>query len=208
MTLSNICSTMEMDIFHKINKDAYERRLHFLILSGIITLMKRILAQKGRRHMNRVLDVARYVVNYSNQQNYGVSNLKLQKLLYLAQAYFLLNNRGRCFSERIEAWDFGPVVPEAYHEFKRFGSGNIPTIDRYWEADTAQARVYQKEYREEAIPPEDRKLISEVVDNFKDYSATALVKLTHNQTPWCDAYVPGLNREIEPDSIQRYFSHE
>lgn len=179
-----------------------------MAMSGIITLMKQILMQQRRRHMNRVLDVARYIVNYSNQQNYGVSNLKLQKLLYLAQAYFLLNNRGRCFSESIEAWDFGPVVPEAYHEFKRFGSGNIPVIDWYWEEDIAQSRIYQKEYHEETIPAEDRKLISEVVDNFKDYSATALVKLTHNQSPWCDAYVPGQNKKIDPDSIQRYFSHE
>lgn len=29
-----------------------------------------------------VLDVARYVVNYSNEKDYGISNLKLQKVLY------------------------------------------------------------------------------------------------------------------------------
>ena len=30
-----------------------------------------------------VLDVARYIINYSNEKNYSISNLKLQKLLYL-----------------------------------------------------------------------------------------------------------------------------
>ena len=30
----------------------------------------------------KVLDVARYIINYSNKMEYGISNLKLQKLLY------------------------------------------------------------------------------------------------------------------------------
>lgn len=29
-----------------------------------------------------VMDVARYTVNYCNEKNYGISNLKLQKMLY------------------------------------------------------------------------------------------------------------------------------
>lgn len=30
-----------------------------------------------------VLEVCRHVINYSNEQGYGISNLKLQKVLYL-----------------------------------------------------------------------------------------------------------------------------
>lgn len=29
-----------------------------------------------------VLDVSRYVINYSNEKDSGISNLKLQKILY------------------------------------------------------------------------------------------------------------------------------
>lgn len=36
-----------------------------------------------------VLEVSRHIINYSNRMRYGVSNLKLQKLLYFVQAYFL-----------------------------------------------------------------------------------------------------------------------
>lgn len=38
-----------------------------------------------------VLEVCRHVINYSNEQDYGISNLKLQKVLYLIQAYFLID---------------------------------------------------------------------------------------------------------------------
>ena len=39
--------------------------------------------------MYNALDVSRYIINYSNDKNYGISNLKLQKILYFVQAYFL-----------------------------------------------------------------------------------------------------------------------
>ena len=34
----------------------------------------------------KVLDVCRFVINYSNERDYGISNLKLQKVLYFIQA--------------------------------------------------------------------------------------------------------------------------
>ena len=76
-----------------------------------------------------VLDICRHVINFSNDKDYGISNLKLQKVLYFIQAYFLISTNEKCFKERIEAWDFGPVVPEAYREYKQFGSGDIPSIE-------------------------------------------------------------------------------
>lgn len=30
------------------------------------------------------------------------------------------------FFDTIEAWDFGPVVPNVYHTFKMYGGGQIP----------------------------------------------------------------------------------
>ena len=161
--------------------------------------------QKRGRDMNRVLDVARYIINYSNEKGYGISNLKLQKLLYLVQAFFLINSHGQqtCFNAIIEAWDFGPVVPDVYHEFKRYGGGDIPAIRTYLEG--SDNSFYWATFDENIIPAEDRQLISDVVDNFKDYSATALVRLTHNQDPWIQAYHSGENNEITVPSIRDYF---
>lgn len=39
------------------------------------------------------LDVSQYVIKYSNEQDYGISNLKLQKILYFIQAYFLIEKK-------------------------------------------------------------------------------------------------------------------
>jgi uncharacterized phage-associated protein len=56
-----------------------------------------------------VLDLCRHVINYSNDNDYGISNLKFQKARYFIQVYFLTNKKDRtpCFDEKIEAWSFG-----------------------------------------------------------------------------------------------------
>lgn len=149
----------------------------------------------------RVLDVSRYVIQYSNEKKYRVSNLKLQKLLYFIQASFLLGDR-LCFKEKIEAWNFGPVVPEVYRAYRQYASTSIPTVDY----DIVGYEYVAKESIH--IAEKDKKKINSVIDMFSDYTATELVYITHNQSPWIDAYVEGTNNEITPESIQRYFCEE
>lgn len=157
----------------------------------------------------KALDVARYIINYSNRMEYGISNLKLQKLLYFVQAEFLAftEKKEPCFMEEIEAWGFGPVVPEVYQEFKQYGSSNIPTIKKYYEVND-DWEIIEKKYDEECIEPQDREVINQTVDDFADYSASALVSITHNQDPWNDAYVEGMNRVISRKSIKEYFEND
>lgn len=156
-----------------------------------------------------VLEICRHVINYSNEQDYGISNLKLQKVLYLIQAYFLIDKtkNASCFDDKIEAWDFGPVVPAAYHEYKQYGSGDIPTIDSYILFDTDNIwNTERVKFNDDVITDEDKNRINKVVDKFSGYSATDLVAITHRQSPWMDAYVPYRNNEITLDAIKEYFN--
>lgn len=154
-----------------------------------------------------VLDVCRYVINYSNKKDYGISNLKLQKILYFIQAFFLIETGSPCFDEKIKAWDFGPVVLEAYREYERYGGIDIPTVRSYVELD--ESNIWNSEiieYDDSVIARKDKKRINDVVDKFSNYSATDLVKLTHRQTPWIEAYNSGQNTEIMLSSIKEYFN--
>ena len=144
-----------------------------------------------------VLGVCRLIVNYSNEKNYNISNLKLQKLLYFIQAYFLVKRNKPCFNEEIQAWAFGPVVPEAYQEFKQYGGCNIPEI--------RDGRI-GKEIKECKFEKSDQDDIERIVDVFSGYSASALVTLSHNQDPWKNNYEPGANKEIDPKDIKEYFN--
>ena len=144
-----------------------------------------------------VLGVCRLIVNYSNEKDYNISNLKLQKLLYFVQAYFLARKNKACFDDEIQAWAFGPVVPRAYQEFKQYGGCNIPTIN--------DERI-GNEIKECDFEPSDEKDIKEIVDVFSKYSASALVTLSHQQDPWKNSYVKGENNKIDIQLIKDYFN--
>lgn len=144
--------------------------------------------------MYDVLEVARYIIWYCKRKKYSISNLKLQKILYFVQANFLVSIGEPCFEEEIEAWDFGPVVPEVYHEFKIFGSADIPK--------------FVCPNADEAILKRDRRLINEIVDQCAQYSASVLVEITHNQAPWCDAYERHCNNIIKKKAIKDYFQED
>lgn len=165
------------------------------------------IVKNGGKQMNYdVLDVSRYIISYSNKMDYGISNLKLQKVLYFVQAYFLIQTGHPCFNEKIEAWDFGPVVPVAYKEFKKFAGMDIPTINYYIVFNkNGSLDVKCAEFENDFISGEDRVLINKVVDKFSEYSSTDMVKLTQHQTPWIDAINSYQSNEITNKSIFEYF---
>jgi len=154
------------------------------------------MVEGGRKMLYNALSVAHYIINYCNEQRKGVSNLKLQKLLYFVQAEFLVStpHNTPCFEDPIEAWDFGPVVPNVYHEYKIYGSGIIPSVSSDPFAD-----YYQK------ILSADQEMINEIVQEAANYSASQLVAITHNQAPWRSAYRKGFNNIISNESIFNYF---
>jgi uncharacterized phage-associated protein len=159
--------------------------------------------------MYKVLDICRFVINYCNDNDYSLSNLKLQKILYFIQAYYLSNTDSKqpCFSEKIEAWVFGPVVPVAYHEFKQFGNTNIPRISNYIVYDESNfwdSKI--KVYDDSNIDDVDKNTIRRIVDKFANFSTTSLVNITHRQTPWLTSYKKGENNEITIESIRSYFN--
>ena len=69
----------------------------------------------------RALEIARYIINKCTEEQHPISNLQLQKILYYIQRTYLLHE-AVAFSDEIEAWQFGPVVPDVYYHFCGFGS--------------------------------------------------------------------------------------
>jgi len=63
-------------------------------------------------------DVTDLMLYWANRDGDLISNLKLQKLLYYAQAWHLVNFDVPLFGDSIEAWDFGPVIPNVYRQYK------------------------------------------------------------------------------------------
>lgn len=61
----------------------------------------------------------------------AVTNLKLQKLVFYAQGYFLAIYDRPFFKEAIEAWQHGPVCPTLYKKPKVHGAQAIPAPESF-----------------------------------------------------------------------------
>ncbi len=123
-----------------------------------------------------------------NKEKEGVTNLKLQKLLYFAQAYFLSKLGRQLFTEKIEAWEYGPVVPEVYKKYRTNGSDPIFSEDD-----------------KSSLTDEDKEELKKVWDTFGGYSASRLVDIAHAHNPWKEAYA-STNKEITPKALTDYYS--
>lgn len=61
--------------------------------------------------------------------SWKVTNLSLQKTLYIAQMLFMGENNGaRLIDASFEAWDYGPVLPDVYRRVRMFGANPIQDI--------------------------------------------------------------------------------
>jgi len=111
--------------------------------------------------------VADYIIWYSHNHGDPISNLKLQKLLYYAQAWYLALYDEPLFDERIEAWVRGPVVPPVYGEFKLNSWNPI-----------------QETPDKPSFPPQVEAHLNEVMEVYGGYNALHLEQLTHREDPW------------------------
>ncbi len=71
--------------------------------------------------MSKALEIStRYFINTLKPDT-----LKLQKLLYFAQGISYCMNDEELFSEQLEAWVHGPVVPSVYRQYRDYGYNPI-----------------------------------------------------------------------------------
>lgn len=71
--------------------------------------------------MYAAIDLSRYIVSKCINDSRPISNLQLQKILYYIQRDFL-NRDDIAFPDSIEAWQFGPVVPNVYYHYCGYGA--------------------------------------------------------------------------------------
>lgn len=139
--------------------------------------------------MYKVLDVAQFIVDYSNEKRYFVNSYKLQNILYFVQTSFLCEKDVPCFSEGMEAVDWGVCIEEVLYRYKGYGLSSILMLE--------SGRSFIKE--------EDKKIIREIVDECHEYGNYALVKIIRNQMPWKSGRI-SIGGMISIENLKRYFS--
>ena len=117
---------------------------------------------------------------FIHQANNGKTNnltpMKLQKLMFFAQSWYLKSSDKPLFDGNFERWQYGPVLPEIYHEFKKFGAKNITEFgsDMWSERQELSSTDFQV-----------TDFLEKIIDIYGKYSGTELSWMTHQpETAW------------------------
>lgn len=147
--------------------------------------------------------LANYFLDKAKSENIALSNMKLQKLMFIGYGWVLaLTDKDMTDGEQFEAWMHGPVLPSVYHEMKHFGDRSI----------TNYATVYDEESNQVSTPhvrtDVNKNILSKVWDVYKSFTAGSLRNLTHeDDTPWDKVYKPNqYGIKIPNDSVNEYYT--
>ena len=111
----------------------------------------------------RATAIADYLLAECRERG-DLTNLKLQKLLFYADAWHLALYDEPLFEEKFKAWVHGPVLLSQYHRFKDWKW--LPIAD-----DIAKP----------ALSPELQKHLDEIIDVFGSETAVSLELMTHQR---------------------------
>lgn len=120
------------------------------------------------------------------RSDWSVTNLELQKMLYIAQMMYMGEHNGdKLFNGRFEAWDYGPVEPTVYSRVRSFGSTPIGNVFFGVRSPAGGERATTLE---------------SAYDQLSTKTAGQLVNITHwSKGAWARYYHVGGRRIVIPD---------
>lgn len=120
------------------------------------------------------------------RSGWRLSNLEVQKLVYLAHMFCLGRTGSPLVDGHFEAWEYGPVHPDLYHRVKVFGSDPVQNVFhtvRGLDSESTEARV-----------------LDEIGDSLAGCPSGRLVAITHwDRGAWARNYRPGARFIVIPN---------
>lgn len=114
--------------------------------------------------------LADYLICEARERGENLTPLKLQKLMFYADAWHMALYDDPITDEQFQAWVHGPVALSQYYRFR----------DYKWRPITAE--IDRPDFDEGL-----RAHLNEIVDVFGSESAVALEIMTHQEAPWQEA---------------------
>ena len=141
-----------------------------------------------------VITIADEILKSAKRQGRALTPMQLMKLVYIAHGWSLAILDTGIFSDRIEAWKYGPVIPNLYQMTKQFGLTEIPLHLIH-------------ENNPSGVTKDVQALLDQVVLKYSHLSGIQLSNLTHlPYTPWHQVYEPNVtNKEISDDLIKQHY---
>ena len=143
--------------------------------------------------MAKLQDVADFFIDTAIKRNEEpMTNLRIQKMLYFAQAHHLQRHGTPLFEEDMKAWDLGPVVPTLYYYYNVYGRDSIMDVHSSFSLDN--------------FTDDELETLIDVLRKYGKMKTSELVNLSHIPGgPWD---MTAHNGTIEKKAIKQAFDKE
>ena len=119
--------------------------------------------------------VAHAILQKNKAEGRTSTALQILKFAYLAHGWHLAFWGKPLFSDPIEAWTYGPVIPFLYSKVRNLGGNPIDT------------ELFSDEVKDSKLSDNQQHVINEVIQVYGKYDGIQLSTLTHKEgTPWSD----------------------
>ena len=147
-----------------------------------------------------------YLLKPEPERGGANTQMKLHKLIFYAHGWHLGLRGEPLLDEMVEAWEYGPVVPSLYHEFKDLGAAPIDRLATEFDVRTAGFdRIPAIDDNDQATSA----LLDRVWKIYGPLTASQLSQMTHEPgSPWSETRRknPKIKSvDIPNDLIEEYF---
>lgn len=126
-----------------------------------------------------------------------IDQMKLQKLVFYAHAWYMALNNRALFEDDVQAWPWGPVVRNIYGDFRKFGRSAIIGKKATALQKSGPGPLDYSFVTPQISDPALKQFIRDVWDVHKKYTGIQLSNSTHSPgEPWTiikDQYGGDLN---------------
>lgn len=134
--------------------------------------------------MNDGQGIANFVLDRADEIGVLVTPLSLQKIVYFCHVWYLVKFGKPLIKHSFEAWEYGPVLPYLYREFRDSGADSIAS--RCMRLDVFSG---SKLIADAKLSAEEKEFLWGVVDFYSNLTSGQLVDLTHVEGgPWHQAW--------------------
>ena len=136
--------------------------------------------------------IANEFIKLAQEEGKSLTNMQLQKLVFLSQGYTLAILDHPLYYHNTHAWQWGPVIPKLYKPLQKFGRSLV--------TDQLEA--------DDTLPQdsEEMEIVRAVWEGYGHLSGGQLSALTHKpNTPWSTTWESNQFGVIPEDLIAEHY---
>lgn len=137
--------------------------------------------------------VANEFLKLAREAGESLTPMQVLKLVYIAHGWMLALHHRPLIKDEVQAWQYGPVIPNLYNAIRRYRSLPVEHITGL---------------PDENLDSDERSIVRQTFEIYGSLTGPALSRMTHaKDTPWDMTYEPGsFGITIPNDLIEDHYS--